>query len=69
MAAPTRPFSRIELLLSPIGPTAVREAPMEGSRKAIRADEAIGPGVYHGAIRALALSFDVCAFYGLERRL
>lgn len=36
---------------------------------AIRADEAIGPGVYHDAINGLGLAMDLCGFFGLERTL
>jgi hypothetical protein len=37
--------------------------------EAIRADEAIGPGVYRDGIDALNLAWTACAFFGLERSL
>jgi hypothetical protein len=33
---------------------------------AIRADEAIGPGVYHDAIAGLTIGLDACKFYGVR---
>lgn len=35
----------------------------------IRADEALGPGVYHDAIRGLGYSLEACSFFGQERKL
>lgn len=37
--------------------------------EAIRADEAIGPGVYSHAIAGMSLALDRCQFFGLEGRL
>ncbi len=37
--------------------------------EAIRADEALGPGVYQPAIAGLTLALDRCGFFGLEGRL
>jgi len=37
--------------------------------EAIRADEALGSGVYHPAIAGMSLALDRCGFFGLEGRL
>lgn len=37
--------------------------------EAIRADEALGPGVYQPAIAGMSLALDQCDFFGLEARL
>ena len=37
--------------------------------EAIRADEALGPGIYQSAIAGMSLALDRCDFFGLEGRL
>jgi hypothetical protein len=37
--------------------------------ESVRADEAMGPGVYSDAIKGMTLALDVCGFFGHERQL